>query len=130
MNQVFDPNLKFSANDAIRFASTFHSMHAIAGKLTPSLALPKSATPGAAPLAHLTNKGITKMQTSLFTLYCYQSYTGLKFIVATKPGAKEVKSKLITVYKKYSDYVCKNAYQQIDMPIRSLLFDQEIEKLF
>ena len=105
-------------------------MHAIAGKLTPSAAVKKTSPSEQSTLAHLSNKGITKMQTSQFTLYCYQSYTGLKFIVATKIGATQVKRKLITVYEKYSDYVCKNAYQQIDMPIRSLLFDQEIEKLF
>ena len=103
-------------------------MHAIAGKLAPPLG--KSAKPeiGALSLTHL--EGITKMQTTAFTLYCYQSYTGLKFIMVAKPGMKKVKSLLVTVYEKYSDFVCKNAYQQIDMPIRSLLFDQEIDKLF
>lgn len=128
---MFDPALKFTSNDAIRFASTFHSMHAIAGKLTPPPALGMKG-PAAADkqLEYLVNKGITKMETTMFNLYCYQSYTGIKFIVATKPGAEKVKERLITVYEKYSDYVCKNAYQQIDMPIRSLLFDQEIEKLF
>ena len=106
-------------------------MHAISGKLTPPVATGVKPSVGVqTTLAHLTNKGITKMQTTFFTLYCYQSFTGLKFIVATKPGATQVKRRLITVYEKYSDYVCKNAYQQIDMPIRSLLFDQEIDKLF
>lgn len=104
-------------------------MHAIAGKLTPPLAESKNLS-NSALFNNLSNKGITKVQTTLFTMYCYQSFTGLKFILATRPGIKGVKGKLITVYEKYSDYVCKNAWHQMDMPIRSLLFDQEIEKLF
>eukprot|EP00826_Nyctotherus_ovalis_P036404 TRINITY_DN3221_c0_g2_i1.p1 TRINITY_DN3221_c0_g2~~TRINITY_DN3221_c0_g2_i1.p1 ORF type:complete len:107 (+),score=27.80 TRINITY_DN3221_c0_g2_i1:186-506(+) len=102
-------------------------MHAIAARLTPSSA---EEVKGAGFMGHLEDKGIVKLRTTNFTLYCYQSYTGLKFIVAADNTVVGAKEKLKSVYEKYSDYVCKNAYQQIGMPIRSLLFDQEIDKVF
>ena len=105
-------------------------MHAIAARLTPSSVEEVKGMPNTGFMSHLEDKGIVKLKASKFTLHSYQSYTGLKFLVVTDNSIPSVDDKLKAVYEKYSDYVCKNAYQQIGMPIRSLLFDQEVNKIF
>lgn len=60
------------------------------------------------------------------------SLTGLKFVLVTEltVSTVTVDSLLRRVYEAYSDYVLKNPFYDLDMPIRCQLFDREIEDIF
>ncbi|KAK8283493.1 hypothetical protein V6Z11_D08G093800 [Gossypium hirsutum] len=85
------------ANDSLRVASLWHSMHAISQQLSPTIGCSE----------------IELLEADTFDLYCFQSLTGTKFFVAL----------LKVVYELYTDYVLKNPFYETKMPIRCELFD-------
>ena len=124
------PNL--TTNDSLRLGSTFHGLHAIATQIAPVLSV-----------------GIEKLETDTFKLQCFQSLTGVKFVVTALPGTTEVDVFLQSCYEIYSDYVLKvlyilnisviyitnyflflqNPFYEMEMPIRCELFNRYMEKL-
>jgi len=62
-----------------------------------------------------------------FSLHCYETPTGIKFFVTAKPKTENVQLFLRKVYEYYSDYVLKNPFYELDMPIRIKLFDHYLE---
>merc|ERR1711871_4475 len=104
------PNL--STNDWLRLGSTFHGLHAIAAQIAP-----------------VKSKGIEKIETSDFTLQCFQTLTGVKFIVTSTPGTNDVSSYLQNLYEIYVDFVLKNPFHENEMPIRCELFNKALDKL-
>ena len=67
-------NIKFgrpslTSNQRIVMASMFHSLYAISVQLSPE---------------HKSS-GIQKLEAETFTLQCYQTHTGVKFIVIADP---------------------------------------------
>ncbi|KEP64483.1 UNVERIFIED_CONTAM: sybindin family protein [Hammondia hammondi] len=122
----FTPAVQLSANDAIRLASTFHGLSAIAAQVSPA-ALEKGN-----PFAALQPRGINLIEADNFRLQCLETRTGLKFVLVAElsvPPAT-VEASLRRVYEAYADYVLKNPFYDADMPIRCHLFDREIEKIF
>mmetsp|Transcript_67889 Transcript_67889/g.141544 ORF Transcript_67889/g.141544 Transcript_67889/m.141544 type:complete len:136 (-) Transcript_67889:58-465(-) len=100
-------------NECLRLASTFHSMHAIAGRLTP-----------AGPVT-----GIESVEADTFRLQCFQTPTGIKFIMLAEPMISNLDSLLRQIYSLYSDYVLKNPFYELDMPIQCELFDVKVQDL-
>lgn len=49
--------------------------------------------------------------------------TGTKFFVVCEPGAQHMETLLKYVYELYTDYVLKNPFYEMEMPIRCELFD-------
>ena len=82
------PNL--SINDWLRLGSTFHSLHAIVGQVAP-----------------IKSGGIDRLDTDTFTLRCFQSLSGVKFVVTADPGTTDLESFLKSVYELYADFVLK-----------------------
>jgi hypothetical protein len=74
----------------LRLGSTFHGLHAIATQIAP-----------------ITSAGIDYLETDTFVLQCYQTLTGIKFVVTASHGTPELETFLKTVYELYSDYVLK-----------------------
>ncbi|EQC25719.1 hypothetical protein SDRG_16421 [Saprolegnia diclina VS20] len=105
---------KLNANDHLRLGSTFHSIHAIAGLAAPLL-----------------SKGIVSMETDAFRLQCFQALTGTKFFVTALPsmGALELEAILRSIYEIYADYVLKNPFYELEMPIRCSLFHTNLRVL-
>lgn len=101
---------KLSGNEYLTLASTFHSLHVISSQLAPVVA-----------------GGIEQLEADTFTLQCLQTPTGVKFFLTAKPGTATAGIVLQTVYELYSDYVLKNPFYEVDMPIRCELFDVAIE---
>ncbi|KAE9362484.1 hypothetical protein PF008_g29 [Phytophthora fragariae] len=97
---------KLSSNDHLRLGSTFHSMHAI--------------TALAAPTA---SGGIDSLETGSFRLQCLQTPTGIKFFITAALGTPDLDVALQTVYELYVDYVLKNPFYELEMPIRCSLFN-------
>lgn len=48
---------------------------------------------------------------------------GTKIFVATEPGTPGIDSLLKTIYEIYTDYVLKNPFYEVEMPIRCELWD-------
>lgn len=95
-------------NDTLRLASIWHSLHAIASQLSP--------VPGCT--------GIELLLADTFDLHCFQTLTGTKFLLVAEPNTPDVPDLLqTTVYSLYNDYVLKNPFYEVEMPVRCELFD-------
>lgn len=115
----FPLNLSFAPptitpNEKIILSSTFHSLFTIAAQLSP---VPKSS-------------GIEILSTSQFRLHCFQSTTGVKFVlVGVASATVGIESLLRKIYELYADFALKNPFYSIDMPIRCQRFDDAIKAL-
>jgi len=112
-NLVWGSAHPLSENDALRMASTFHSLHAIAQQISPTGR----------------GGGIVELETSGFSIRCFQSATGLKFFCTCAPGAQGVAQYLKQVHELYADWVLKDPFYELDMPIRVEKFDQKLVAL-
>ncbi|VWU53139.1 trafficking protein particle complex subunit 4, putative, partial [Hepatocystis sp. ex Piliocolobus tephrosceles] len=66
-----------------------------------------------------------------FKIQCYDTLTGIKIFIVHKDDLNiELNTYLKKVYELYSDVILKNPFYDIDMPIRSTVFNEHIEKLF
>jgi len=112
----FPVNLKFGraplrTNEKLMMASTFHSLYTIAVQLSPE---PRSS-------------GIESLETDTFKLQCFQTLTGIKFLVLSDPKQGGVDSLLKRIYECYSDFALKNPFYPLDQPISCELFDQNLQ---
>ncbi|XP_038692995.1 trafficking protein particle complex subunit 4-like isoform X1 [Tripterygium wilfordii] len=98
---------RMDTNDSLRVASLWHSMHAISQQLSPTVGC----------------SGIELLEADTFDLHCFQPLTGTKFFVVCEPGTLHMESLLKVIYELYSDYVLKNPFYEMEMPIRCDLFD-------
>lgn len=113
---------------------------------------------GRAQNANTNKSGLQSIETDLFNLYIFQTLTGLKFIVISSPnpvvhnlqplgsasseGMSSLSSKgelhkqfdiandvFKQLYVYYSDYVMKDPFYSLDMPIKSQLFDTKVREM-
>ncbi|KAJ2781424.1 hypothetical protein H4R18_002901 [Coemansia javaensis] len=103
---------QLSSNEALIFAGTFHGIHALAARVSPAL------KPGATR-----DLGIQSIDTKSFRVHCYQTPTGIKFIAVTDLLRTSLADVLARTYRLYCDYVLKNPFYSLEMPIRSDMFD-------
>lgn len=146
---------RLSANEYLVLASTFQSVHALSTQVDPSVFLP-DASPGGM-LGGEESRRAKKRRSSSgiqcisfgphFAMHCLQSPTGVKFVSlsshppvtsqSTSAGAVLVSGQhqaqiggfLYRVWEVYADWVCKNAFQVIEMPIRSEMFEVQLAKV-
>lgn len=97
-----------STNEKIVMASMFHSMYAIAAlQIIPTRKDRTACT------------GIESMETNNFRLNCYQTLTGVKFLLISDVREAANKDMLLRkIYELYTDYALKNPFYKLDMPIR------------
>ena len=93
-------------------------MHAITARLTPHSA--PNPTLGGPP------SGLEVLETETFRLQCFQTLTGTKFLLFTEPHQPNVDVVVRKVYELYADYVMKNPFYQIDMPVKCEAFDRHL----
>ncbi|KAK9480722.1 Sybindin-like protein [Lipomyces japonicus] len=101
---------KLSSNDYLVLSGTFHAVHAIASKISPT---PSSS-------------GIEVLETEKFRLQCFQTLTGIKFLLISEPRQQNTDAILRRVYELYADYVVKNPFYEIEMPVRCEQFDRHL----
>ncbi|XP_070498978.1 trafficking protein particle complex subunit 4-like [Chironomus tepperi] len=111
-------NLRFcrprmTTNEKIFLASMFYPLFAIASQLSPE---PKSS-------------GIQILEADTFRLHCFQTLTGVKFMVVAEPIQTGVEALLKKIYELYSDYALKNPFYSLEQPLRCELFDQNLQLL-
>ena len=104
---------KLSTNEKIVLASMFHSLFAIACKLSPA---EKSS-------------GIELIETNSFKLHCFQTITGVKLLVLTDTRVSNMDNFLKKLYELYGDFALKNPFYSLEMPIRCDAFDTNLQKL-
>lgn len=117
---------KLSANEKIVLASMFHSMYAIA-----AIQLSGSKGKEGCKYKPPPSSGIEVLETENFRLNCFQTLTGVKFVVVSDLVApSSAREQLLRkIYEVYSDYALKNPFYSLDMPIRCELFDQHLQSL-
>jgi len=114
---------KLSINDYLVLAGTFHSVHALSTRLNP-LASPRSSRNATdRPEAP---SGIEVMETERFRLQCFSTLTGTKFLLFTEPNQPNIDTVIKRIYDLYADYVMKNPFYQIEMPVRCEAFDRKL----
>eukprot|EP01006_Ploeotia_vitrea_P044734 TRINITY_DN66859_c5_g2_i1.p2 TRINITY_DN66859_c5_g2~~TRINITY_DN66859_c5_g2_i1.p2 ORF type:complete len:137 (+),score=1.88 TRINITY_DN66859_c5_g2_i1:44-454(+) len=104
---------ELSTNAFLKFASAFHTQHAIAAQLSP---VPDC-------------KGIEVIEAECFKLFCYETPTAIKFIVITDSTVQVVDSLLRDIYQLYSDYVLKNPFYEVEQPIRVEHWETKLAQL-
>lgn len=114
----FPVSLRFSrarmtTNEKIFLASMFYPLFAIASQLSPE---PRCS-------------GIEILEADTFRLHCYQTLTGIKFIVVAEPTQSGIEILLKRVYELYADYALKNPFYSLEMPIRCELFETNLQNL-
>lgn len=55
-------------------------------------------------------------------------FLGTKFFVICEPGAPYMELLLKVIYELYTDYVLKNPFYEMEMPIRCELFDLNLSQ--
>ena len=114
-NRTFHSGLNaLNTNDLLVLAGTFHGIHAISKNLSPT-SPPKYST------------GIESLQTSRFLLSCYQTPTGTKFLLFTEPVQNNTDMILRKTYELYADFVMKNPFYSLEMPIRCEKFERAVQ---
>jgi trafficking protein particle complex subunit 4 len=110
-------------------ADNHPSVHAITAGLNPLRHQPSSTPPSTIP--GLPNRpevpsGLEVMETENFRLQCFQTLTGTKFLLFTDTAQANVDATLRRVYELFSDYVMKNAFYQLEMPIKCEAFERRL----
>jgi trafficking protein particle complex subunit 4 len=121
-----------TTNDYLVLAGTFHGVHAITRSLTPKLPVTSSATASSTgknwtyPDPTSPPSGIESLESSFFRLTVFQTLSGTKFLLFTDPSMPNTETLMKGVYERYADYVCKNPFWQMEMPIRIEAWDRSL----
>lgn len=78
------------------------------------------------PNPGLPKTGLEVLETERFRLTCFQTVTGTKFLLFTDPLMPNVDSVIAKIYELYADYVMKNPFYQLEMPVRCESFDRHL----
>ncbi|KAK7423331.1 hypothetical protein QQZ08_002676 [Neonectria magnoliae] len=123
-NKNFHDGLhKISTNDYLVLAGTFHGVHAITARLNPVKPVPGATPHGNRPEPP---SGLEVLETENFRMQCFTTMTGTKFLVFTDTTQANVDVTLRRVYDLYSDYVMKNPFYSLEMPVRCDIFDRKL----
>ncbi|TKA83538.1 hypothetical protein B0A55_00487 [Friedmanniomyces simplex] len=151
--RTFAPGLqRLDSNDYLILAGTFHGIHAISRSINPAPPPPSSTTtnnpssstnslpthtpapPPPAPSSTAGNPtrkrphttGIESLESSHFRLTCFQSPTGVKFLLFTSPEQPNTDVVVRRCYEMYGDYVMKNPFYSLEMPVRVEKFERAV----
>lgn len=91
-------------------AGTLHGVYAMTAEISP--------VPG--------SSGFNVIETGKYALHCFQTLTGTKFFVMTDARQFHAESIVQRIYQLYADYVMKNPFYQLEMPVRSEQFDRHL----
>ncbi|KAI2616414.1 Sybindin-like protein [Hypomontagnella submonticulosa] len=137
-NRTFGDGLnQLNTNDYLVLAGTFHGVHAITARLNPLKGFMNAQqqqqqqaalSGGSAPIPSRPDppSGLEVLETENFRLQCFNTLTGIKFLLFTDTMQANVDVAMRRVYDLYSDYVMKNPFYQLEMPIRCETFDRKL----
>ncbi|PGH13071.1 hypothetical protein AJ79_03908 [Helicocarpus griseus UAMH5409] len=87
---------------------------------------PASTANSTLPNPSLPATGLEVLETEKFRLTCFQTVTGTKFLLFTDPLMAGVDVVMKQIYELYADYVMKNPFYQMEMPVRCEAFDRHL----
>ncbi|KAF5674021.1 sybindin-like family [Fusarium heterosporum] len=123
-NKNFAEGLQqISTNDYLVLAGTFHGVHAITSRLNPVKNLPGATPPGSRPEPP---SGLEVLETENFRMQCFNTLTGVKFLLFTDTTQANVDVTIRKIYDLYADYVMKNPFYSLEMPVRCDIFDRKL----
>jgi len=121
-NRTFAPGLqKLDSNDSLILAGTFHGIHAISRSINPVPPAPQLPGHRRPPTT-----GIESVESSHFRLTCFQTPTGVKFLLFTSPEQPNTEVVARRCYEIYGEFVMKNPFYSLEMPIRVEKFDRAL----
>ena len=120
-----------SGSTARFFVLTRLSIHAITARLNPvknTAPPPAQPPPGTTSLPSRTDpsSGLEVLETENFRMQCFNTMTGTKFLLFTDTTQTNVDVTLRRIYDLYTDYVMKNPFYQLEMPVRCDIFDRKL----
>ncbi|PGH14661.1 hypothetical protein AJ80_05842 [Polytolypa hystricis UAMH7299] len=116
-----------SASASLTNPSTSASLSSTTSTSTTTTAIPLStSTSNTLPNPSLPLTGLEVLETEKFRLSCFQTITGIKFLLFTDPLMANVDVVMKKVYELYADYVMKNPFYQLEMPVRCEAFDRNL----
>lgn len=59
-------------------------------------------------------------------MWCAQTATGIKFLLFTEPVQRDVEGVLRRCHELYADFVMKNPFYSLEMPIRCDKFERAV----
>ncbi|KAK5117664.1 hypothetical protein LTR62_005087 [Meristemomyces frigidus] len=125
-NRTFAPGLqKLDSNDYLILAGTFHGIHAISRSINPAPPEPQTQPPATHPRRPITT-GIESLESSHFRLTCYQTATGVKFLLFTSPEQPNTEVVVRRCYEIFGDFVMKNPFYNLEMPVRVEKFERAL----
>lgn len=101
-------------------------VHAITSRLNPVRQPRPQTPPNGIPSRPEPASGLEVMETENFRLQCFTTLTGTKFLVFTDTTQANVDVTTRRIYELYSDYVMKNPFYQLEMPVRCEMFDRKL----
>lgn len=101
---------KLDANDYLVLAGTLHSVHALSSRISPT--------------HH--SSGFRTVEMESAALHCFQSLTGVKIIVISDRWQRNISEIIKSLNCLYADYVMKNPFYTMDMPIRCSKFESHL----
>lgn len=110
------------------------SVHAITARVNPLKSLMYSQhqqtipTAGGVPVPSRPDppSGLEVLESENFRLQCFNTLTGTKFLLFTDNLQPNVDLTMHKVYDLYSDFVMKNPFYQLEMPIRCEAFERKL----
>jgi hypothetical protein len=101
-----------NSNEWLRLGSTFHGLHGIYEQVVP-----------------VKGAGIESLETDRLLMKSLQSKTGVKFVLSATAGTGELDSVLAAVHSAYADFVLKDPFYELEMPIRQPLFSENVKAI-
>lgn len=68
------------------------------------------------------------IEADTFKLYCFAAPTGTKFFMLSDTQQQNLDQLSKAIYELYADYVMKNPFYEVEMPIHCDLFVSNLEK--
>jgi trafficking protein particle complex subunit 4 len=120
----------------VRIPRTYHarrsltdcSVHAITTRLDPLKSGPdRTSTTSVGMLTRPEPpSGLEVLESENFRLQCFNTMTGTKFLLFTDTTQANVDVIIRRIYDMYADYVMKNPFYQLEMPVRCEMFDRKL----
>ncbi len=102
------------------------SVHAITARLNPMRPVAPPTAPGGVPSRAEPSSGLEVLETENFRLQCFNTMTGTKFLLFTDTTQTNVDVTIRRIYDLYADYVMKNPFYSLEMPVRCDIFDRKL----
>lgn len=123
---------KLSVNEFLVLAGTFqgYTIYLITAYLAKNCcrvhAITKQLTPSQLGIPSSQRTGLEVLETAFFRMTCFQTVSGTKFLLFTEPQQPNVDNIMRKIYELYADYVTKNPFYQMEMPIRCEAFERHL----